>query len=61
MHTLTLIGWTGLKRAYLDVPIEDAIARYVASEGADGGEKEIERFEFVDEFICDGAAAKFSS
>lgn len=30
MHTLTTIGWMGTKTAFLDVPENEAIAKYLA-------------------------------
>ena len=48
-HTLVLIGWLGTKRAYLDIPREEAIRRYKESDG-DIDEEHIEEFTFTDEF-----------
>ena len=49
-HTLIVIGWTGVQRAYLDVPREEAIARYTKSECETPEDGQIEQFEFDDEF-----------
>lgn len=50
-NTLTVIGWMGTKRAYLNLSREEAIARWVASEGeAEPADGLIDIFEFDDEF-----------
>ena len=54
-HTLTVIGWMGTKRAYLDVTEEEAIRRYCETEGTDpemlkSDGLKAETFPFVDEF-----------
>lgn len=47
--TLTSIGYLGWKRVYINVPTEQAEARYIASEGQLEGDTEIYTF-FGDEF-----------
>lgn len=55
-NTLIVIGWTGIQRAYLNVPRDEAIRRYRASEDQpeDVWDKAslgyIEEFTFKDEF-----------
>lgn len=54
-HTLTVIGWMGTKRAYLDVTEEEAIRRYCETEGTDpemlkSDGLKAETFPFTDEF-----------
>lgn len=48
------IGWTGIKRCYLNVPKEEAIRRYCESDGISidkfDEHDSIEEFEFIDEF-----------
>ena len=52
MHTLITIGYMGGKRAYLDIPLEVAVARYMSSEELDErpADRLIDSFEFADEF-----------
>lgn len=59
MHTLIVIGYTGISRAYLDIPEEEAIRRYCESEDTPRESFNIERekvsgfmdtFTFTDEF-----------
>ena len=52
IHKLTVIGWLGVKRAYLDLPLEEAISRYEASEGEIPTEDMITEFVFENEFGC---------
>ena len=51
-HKLVTIGYLGGKRAYLDIPLEAAIVRYMASEEIEEAPdpKLIDEFEFDDEF-----------
>lgn len=49
-HTLTVIGWMGVKHAYLDVPYDEAVRRYGESEGTAPIPEMIETFTFTDEF-----------
>ena len=50
-NTLIVIGSIGTKRAYLNLSREEAIARWVASEGeAEPADGLIDVFEFDDEF-----------
>ena len=49
LHTLHLIGFLGGQRAYLDIPAEEAKARYVAS-GDPSDPETIRTFQFTDEF-----------
>lgn len=48
MYTLVVIGYTGIKRAYLDIPIEEAKRRYEQEQGED--DAPIRIFSFTDEF-----------
>ncbi len=48
-HTLVLIGYTGGKQAYLDVPRDEAIRRHQAS-GWSFEPSLLDEFEFTDEF-----------
>jgi len=50
MHKLTVIGWLGVKRAYLDVSREEAIKRYEVNEGHTPDDTMIKQFVFSDEF-----------
>jgi len=52
MHTLITIGYLSGKRAYLDIPLSEAIARYMKSEELEEPPEGrlIDSFEFVDEF-----------
>lgn len=47
-HTLHLIGYLSSFRAYLDVPLEEAIERYVQDDGYAG--YSIKTIEFDEEF-----------
>ena len=53
-NTLITIGYIGCKQAYLNVPIEEAKARYRASDGLEPDEEIdpslIDEFTFIDEF-----------
>jgi hypothetical protein len=53
MHTLIVIGYLGIKRAYLDIPMHEAIRRYGESESIadlEDSQLSIKEFEFKDEF-----------
>lgn len=60
-NTLITIGYLGCKNAYLNVPLEEAKARYRASDGLEPGEEIdptlIEEFTFDDEFYTYDAGA----
>lgn len=58
-HTLIVIGATGSKRAYLDIPMEQAVARFLAWLGSpdDGYLDDIKIIEFTDEFSVYDASA----
>ena len=47
---LIIIGFPGTKRAYLNVPIDEAVRRYTASEGQAPETGWIDEFDFDDEF-----------
>jgi hypothetical protein len=47
-NKLIVIGWMGVKTAYLNVPREEAINRYMQSENVTS--EDIEDFDFVQEF-----------
>lgn len=55
INTLIIIGYTGGKRAYLNVSREEAIDRYIKSDTSDAPKEEIEtlvvEFDFEDEFM----------
>lgn len=60
-NRLVVIGWMGVKRAYLNVPKEEAIARYKRSDGieeSDELECDVFEFEFEDEFSVYDAGPK---
>ena len=46
---LVVIGWMGAKKAYLNVSREEALRRYVETEGEIDGEH-IAEFDFDDQF-----------
>jgi hypothetical protein len=52
MNKLIVIGWMGVKTAYLNISREEAIARYMKSHGDDEPPPDdvITEFEFKDEF-----------
>ncbi|GJE78050.1 hypothetical protein [Methylorubrum suomiense] len=50
MNRLVVIGWAGVMRAYLNVPREEAITRYVQDEGEPPAADQIKEFEFTDSF-----------
>ena len=47
-NKLIVIGWMGVKTAYLNVPREEAINRYMQSRNVTS--EDIEEFDFEDEF-----------
>jgi hypothetical protein len=50
-NCLIAIGWLGIKRVYLNLTREEALARYRASEGEScETDPQIEEIEFEDEF-----------
>jgi hypothetical protein len=59
-HTLIVIGWLGSKRAYLDLSLEEAQARYRRDEGEEPAHLPATIFEFGDEFACYDAWASAS-
>lgn len=50
MHTLTVIGYMGGKRAYLDISKDEAIALYTTTEGKDLTTERINEFTFNSSF-----------
>ena len=54
MNTLIVIGWLGVRRAYLNVSREEAIRRYMEAEGEEDPPppERITEFSFEDEFGC---------
>ncbi len=48
-HKLIVIGFMGIKRAYLDIPREEAIRRYMGDDTSPFDEP-VEEFEFENEF-----------
>jgi hypothetical protein len=50
MHTLVTIGCLGMKRAYLDVPRDEAIRRFKVAEGYEPPDGEVDEFLFHEEF-----------
>ncbi len=51
-HTLVIIGYTGIKRAYLDVSVPEAKRRWLATEGTEWDRiaELIDTITFDDEF-----------
>jgi hypothetical protein len=54
-HTLIVIGWRGVRRAYLDIPKEEALARWRRHEGFSQHSNEpeprlVSEIHFLDEF-----------
>ena len=51
-NKLIVIGWTGQKRCYLNIPREEAVSRYLKSEGIKQGlgDEKIDELEFDTEF-----------
>lgn len=51
-NTLVVIGYTGIRRAYLNVPVEEAERRYREAEDLEPEDKlpYLHVFEFEDEF-----------
>lgn len=45
MSTLVSIGYLGFKRVYLNLTVEEAQARYIASEGQLDGDTEVVEFD----------------
>ena len=58
-NRLIIIGDIGTKRAYLNVPMDEAVRRYTVSEGQAPGEGYIQEFEFDDEFTVYDAWSTF--
>lgn len=54
-HTLVVIGPIGQSRAYLDISRDEAIARYVKTEGETPEPWMIEELCFLDEFCVSSA------
>jgi hypothetical protein len=55
-NRLVVIGYSGSKRAYLNVSRSEAIRRYLASEEFPPSDDMIQEFEFVDEFWVHSAS-----
>jgi hypothetical protein len=53
-HHLVVIGCTGIRRCYLDVPLEEATRRFLASEERTALDSSdyVDEFDFDDEFGC---------
>ncbi len=50
-HTLVVVGWRGNATAYLDVPRDQAVARYLTAQGeTEIGDTPVNEFPFTDEF-----------
>lgn len=49
-NTLTVIGWLGIRRAYLNVPEKEAIERWKKDEGVEDEPSYVLTFEFTDTF-----------
>lgn len=51
-NTLIVIGWLGIKRAYLNISEEEAKKRFIAKEGKIEDGMRIEIIHFNDEFAA---------
>jgi hypothetical protein len=52
-NVLHVMGWMGCKKAYLNIPLEEAKARFLAdNEGYDFDANPPKSIEFDDEFEC---------
>lgn len=49
-NTLFVIGWMGVKRCYLNISREEAIARYTQEDGAPPPDDQVTEFTFTDTF-----------